>query len=35
MESLGNDDISSMNARKCVAGNDEVKAKKHTKEVWV
>ena len=26
MESLGNDDVSSLNARKCVAGNDDVKA---------
>ena len=26
MESLGNDDVSSLNVRKCVAGNDDVKA---------
>ena len=26
MESLGNDNVSSLNARKCVAGNDDVKA---------
>ena len=25
-ESLGNDDVSSLNARKCVAGNDDVDA---------
>ena len=28
MESLGNDDVSSLNACKCVAGNDDVKAEK-------
>ena len=26
MESLGNDDVSSLNARKCVTGNDDVEA---------
>ena len=35
MESVGNDDVSLLNARKCVAGNDDVKGKKCPKEVWV
>ena len=34
-ESVGNDDVSSLNARKCVAGNYGVKAKNARSMVWV
>ena len=34
-EFLGNDDVSSLNARKCVAGNYHVKVENARRKVWV